>query len=95
MRYQLIDELAIAARLCAARELVEAGETDRAERIYQSALFQAEVLAGKKSPLTGLVLLDLYDLYEVQGKDADAAVLQTQISEIVRTNWSLFFNQPG
>lgn len=77
-----VQELVLKARLAAAQELIDSGKLEEAERMYKQALEQAEVVDGKDSPLAALVLIDLYDLYEKQGRHDEGKPLWSQIRQI-------------
>ncbi|MFX6819273.1 tetratricopeptide repeat protein, partial [Acinetobacter baumannii] len=67
------EEYGIHACLLVANWLQSRGRIADAERVYKLALRQADALEGEESPLTGLVLLDLHDFYEKQGRHDEAA----------------------
>jgi tetratricopeptide (TPR) repeat protein len=67
----------------AARRLMKQDRACEAERIYKQALRLAEREAGKTSPLTGLVLLELMRFYEEQGRDEEAEAVWERIRQLV------------
>jgi len=74
------DEIIIV--LAAAHLLIEQGDVIHAERIYKTVLNQAETV-DREGPLTGLVLLDLHDLYYEQGREDEAAPVWERIRRIL------------
>lgn len=76
-------ELVIETRLAAAARLLADGKVDDAERLYKQALAQAEAVAGEDAALAGLVVCDLMDLYEKQGRHKEVAPLMGRIREIL------------
>lgn len=79
-----LQERVIEVRLAIAHTLIANGRGQEAERIYKQALKHAEASTGPDSPITGMVLLDLFDLYEAQDRHGDAKPLWERIVGIVR-----------
>lgn len=77
-----LQERVVKARLDAAQGLIDSGKPEEAERLYKQVLEQAEAVGGKDSPLAGLVLVDLYDLYFKQGRHDEGKPLWSRIREI-------------
>lgn len=76
-------EYGIHACLLVANWLQNRGRIADAERVYKLALRQADALEGEESPLTGLVLLDLHDFYEKQGRHDEAAPAWERVRRIL------------
>lgn len=74
----------VEARLCIGQSLIANGKAQDAERVYLQALSQAETAAGKDSPLAGMVLLDLIDLYDAQERHEETKPLWERIRKILR-----------
>lgn len=74
----------VEARLCIGQTLIANGRAQDAERVYLQALNQAESASGKDSPLAGMVLLDLIDLYDAQERHEEAKALWERIRKILR-----------
>jgi tetratricopeptide (TPR) repeat protein len=77
--------LRIDAHLKAAKELAVSGSTDEAERMYKQALAQADRI-GESNTLAGLVLIEIADLYEKQGRFDEAEPAWERIRIILREN---------
>lgn len=75
--------------LSVAKLMVERGQTFQAERVYKSVLQQAENMDGE-GPLTGLVLLDLHEFYEKQGRLDEAAPAWERIRRILLSGFHLW-----
>jgi hypothetical protein len=74
----------VEARLSIGQTLIAEGKAKDAERVYLQALQQAEAAAGKDSPLAGMVLLDLIDLYDAQDRRDETKPLWERIRKILR-----------
>lgn len=79
-------------RLCltAARILVARGHYLQAERVFKTVLRQAEEIDGE-GPLTGLVLLDLHDLYEKEGRADEARPVWERVRKILIRDYTRFY----
>lgn len=86
---ELWDRGELEACLSVAKMMVDRGHTFQAERIYKTVLHQAETIDGE-GPLTGLVLLDLHEFYEKQGRDDEAAPAWERIRRILLSGFSLW-----
>jgi hypothetical protein len=71
----------IEARKGYAAEAIAAGRPEDGERLYKQALAQAENLSDQDS-LVGSVLLELFDLYEKQGRHDEARPVWARIRAI-------------
>ena len=71
-------------RLClmAANLVMTRGHTSLAERLFKAVLTQAEQIDGE-GPLTGMVLLELHDLYYTQGRHDEAAPVWERMRRIL------------
>lgn len=69
----------------AARQKMEAGELESAEWYLRRALHVAEHQYGKYHGETGMVLLDLSQLYERSGRTLEKLRVERRIDEIVQT----------
>ena len=78
-----MQERVVEARLALAQTFVSDGKAQEAERLYKQTLGHAEAICGKDSPLVGSVLLDLIDLYEVQGRHDEAKALWERVRKIL------------
>ena len=78
-----VQEFVLKARLAHAQMFIDSGKPEEAERIYKLALEQAEAAEGKDSPLAGLVLLELFDLYRKQGRDEEGKPLWNRMRKIL------------
>jgi len=76
--------LVVEARLSIGQSLIAEGKAKDAERVYLQALRHAETAAGRDSPLAGMVLLDLIDLYDAQERREEAKALWERIRKILR-----------
>lgn len=76
--------LVVEARLSIGQSLIAEGKASDAERVYLQALRHAEAAAGKDSPLAGMVLLDLIDLYDAQDRRDETKPLWERIRKILR-----------
>lgn len=76
-------ERVVETRLAAAAKLLAEGKLSDAERLYKQTLAQAEAVAGEDSAVAGLVVCDLMDFYEKQGRHAEAKPLWQQIRKIL------------
>ncbi|MBX9686280.1 MAG: hypothetical protein K2X27_06230 [Candidatus Obscuribacterales bacterium] len=79
-----LDECAVKLRLLLANNLLNGGCKERAERLLQQALQSAEASAGKDSLLVGAVLVELFDFYDRQHRDAEAMLLWRRLCSIIR-----------
>ena len=86
------EEYGIHACLLVANWLQSRGRIADAERVYKLALRQADALEGEESPLTGLVLLDLHDFYEKQGRHDEAAPVWERVRRILVSGVGKFRN---
>ena len=86
------EEYSIQACLLVANWLQSRGRIADAERVYKLALRQADALEGEESPLTGLVLLDLHDFYEKQGRHDEAAPAWERVRRILVSGVGKFRN---
>jgi hypothetical protein len=86
---ELWDRCEIEACLSVAKMMIDRGHTFQAERIYKTLLQQAETMDGE-GPLTGLVLLDLHEFYEKQGRLDEAAPAWERIRRILLSGFSLW-----
>ncbi|MBX9695962.1 MAG: hypothetical protein K2Z81_26485 [Cyanobacteria bacterium] len=57
-----------------------------AELLLNEALSCAQKFAGSRSSLAGVIYLELYDLYETQGRKEEANKVWMIIREILRTH---------
>ncbi len=73
----------IEARKSYAAEAMADGRAEEAERWYKQALTQAETMSAEDSPLVGSVLLELFDLYEKQGRHDEAKPVWARIRAIL------------
>jgi hypothetical protein len=76
-------EAAMVVCLVAARKMVLENKLDKAEALFKVALKAAENIAGNYSGLAGLVLVDLFYLYEELGRAAEAQVLWKRIITVM------------
>lgn len=83
MHTQTVDALIAAAELSAAR-----GNVAQAEQLLEKALATAQSLYGRLSPVTGLILLKLIDIYDPLGRIDKAELARRSIAEIMTENWS-------
>lgn len=86
---ELCDRGELEACLNVARLLVDRGHLFQAERIYKTVLQQAETIDGEGA-LTGLVLLDLYEFYDKQGRHDEAAPAWERIRRILLSGFHLW-----
>ncbi|MGH2506323.1 MAG: tetratricopeptide repeat protein [Ktedonobacteraceae bacterium] len=73
----------VEARLSIGQTLIAEGKAADAERVYLQALKHAEKAAGQESPLAGMVLLDLIDLYEAKERHDEAKALWERVRNIL------------
>lgn len=66
-----------------AKVLAVAGNSDEAECLYKNLLRAVEAVAGTSDPISGLILIDLADLYEKQGREREAEQLWERIRLIL------------
>jgi tetratricopeptide (TPR) repeat protein len=74
---------AVHACLAAAKTLTGEGKYDEAEKLYLKALDQAEDCDGEFSILVCLVLLDLFHLYQEQGRVEESQPIWEKIRKIL------------
>lgn len=79
---QLLDRGDLAMCLTAASLLLKRGHVQQAERILKTLLKQAEQI-DDGGPLTGLVLIELHELYEYQGRNDEALPVWERIRKIL------------
>jgi Tetratricopeptide repeat len=80
----------VKALLAIAQTLMNQGKYGEAEQVHKHTLKQAEAIAGKMSPLVGLVLIDLALLYETEGRQAEAKALWERVHSIIRLSYPQF-----
>lgn len=85
-------ECAVKFCLFLAHNLVLSGDEQDAERWMQRALTSAEITAGYGSPLAGLVLIELFDLYDTQKRHDEAKLLWRRLCNIVRRHYPKHFH---
>lgn len=81
-----LQELVVKAHLVIARSLLDSGKPEEAEEVYKQTLDQADAISGEGNLLAGLVLLELFELYENQGRHDEAAPVWSRIRQIVLMN---------
>lgn len=82
MDQDILHRCVIRARVEFAAQARARGELLHAELLYISALRDCEAVAGRLSPLTGYVLLDLHELYEELGLNEASAQVWEHIRQI-------------
>ena len=77
--------------LCLAGAQLAKGQGDyrRSEKLYRRAIKWGIQRWGKKSANVGVILLELQDLYELQGLSAEVRSMDGEINAVLR---SYFFN---
>lgn len=70
--------------LAAAQAAMESGEYADADRLYKRGLIWSEERYGAQSAAVGLVLMEMVELYEKDGRQRDTARLQMRIGNIFR-----------
>lgn len=78
-------ERVVETRLVIAQEYVQVGDLDKAEDILLKALKLAEAATGQSSALVGRVLVDLFDIYQKQDKNAEAERVWQRLRQILIT----------
>ncbi|MFX6907628.1 hypothetical protein ABTH77_20460, partial [Acinetobacter baumannii] len=63
---------------------MESGEYADADRLYKRGLIWSEERYGAQSAAVGLVLMEMVELYEKDGRQRDTARLQMRIGNIFR-----------
>jgi tetratricopeptide (TPR) repeat protein len=81
-----IKELIAKARLGSAQELMHCGKLEEAERLYKQTLRQAEADTDESNMLVALVLLEMFDFYENQGRNDEAKPIWSRMRKIVLMN---------
>lgn len=79
---ELFDRSDLDACLTVAKLMVSRGHVCHAERVYKSLLKQAEMFEDD-AYMTGVVLLDLHEFYEKQGRHDEAAPVWERIRKIL------------
>lgn len=64
----------------------EAGDTSRAESLYRQALLWADRCYGHDSPQSGMFLLALMDLFDIQERHDDSVLVEDRIRSILVKN---------
>lgn len=65
--------------------VVDQGNFEQAEHVYKSALSIAEREAGEDNAIVGLVLIELWDLYENSGREKEAQQIWERICGMIRS----------
>jgi hypothetical protein len=73
------------AQIEAARACLRRGQAGAAERLLKDALSGAEFIFGKDSALSASVLIELFDLYQKQGRREECQPLWSRICNIAGT----------
>ena len=81
--HQVLERRIVETLLEHARQRRTKGRYAEAERISKKALDRAEAVTGKSSLLTGLVLMELLDLYDKQGREEESEALWHRIRDIL------------
>lgn len=81
---QLLQSQIAEMRLNFAKQALASGNENAGERLVKQALREAEAATGKDSPLAGLALIELADLYDRQGRKLQATALWSRIRRIMR-----------
>lgn len=69
---------------CIFMRMANDGQVDVAIRLANAALKVAEKSTGQTSAITGRVLLDLLDLYDISGQEEEAAIVWCQIAQVLK-----------
>jgi hypothetical protein len=78
-----LQSLVVEARIEFGQELLKTGNADRAEIVLTQALGQAEHCKGKMSPLVGLALIALMELYDRKGRQEESEQTWQRIRSIM------------
>jgi hypothetical protein len=88
---KVLEQRIVEALLRQSRRCRTKGEYAQAERICKKALDRAEAVTGKSSPLTGLVLMELFELYDNQTREDESEAVWKRIRQILLSakfcNW--------
>ena len=68
------------------QELMHCGKLEEAERLYKQTLRQAEADTDESNMLVALVLLEMFDFYENQGRNDEAKPIWSRMRKIVLMN---------
>lgn len=74
-------------RFAIAQNFISEGQIVKAEQLYRLTLQQFEGSLGKSSPLVGIVVMSMIDLYELQGKQNEIKSLWEQLRKIFYDLW--------
>ncbi|MBS2004313.1 MAG: tetratricopeptide repeat protein [Cyanobacteria bacterium SZAS LIN-5] len=80
---KILEKRIIETLLTRAKVLQAKAQYAEAETLTKEALTRAEVSTGSTSLVTGLVLMDLLDLYDKLGRETEATALWERIRNIL------------
>ena len=69
---------------CIFMRMANDGQVDVAIRLANAALKLAERSTGQTSAVTGRVLLDLLDLYDISGQEEEAKRVWGRIAQVIK-----------
>ncbi|MBZ0185736.1 MAG: tetratricopeptide repeat protein, partial [Candidatus Obscuribacterales bacterium] len=67
--------------------IADMGNSEQAERVYKSALSIAEKKNGKESPVARYALIELWDLYEKNGREKEAKTMRERLTHLLKPDY--------